>query len=261
MMTKYIFYILLLLTSVVSRAQIDENNKEKFDLAFFDAINERIKGNYDKSNKYLEQCLSINDTDDAVYFKIAQNYYELKNYEQALFYLKKAKNINPDNKWYQQLFIEIKIEQGVDKKEITRLINAYKPIAKNKYIIGNLYRKLYNSKVKISYTKPTPKKNNESDENLWKKLWKEKNYGEIISKAEKTLMENPADVQAYLYAAKAEFALNKTRKALDYLDMGIDFVQQNKNLRKQYYQLYIELYQQLKLDKKADKYRQKLQKL
>jgi tetratricopeptide (TPR) repeat protein len=249
------------LSHFVFWGQINEKNQEQFDLAYFDAVNERIKGNFDKSNEYLEQCLAINDKNDAVYFKIAQNYYDQKKYEQALIYLDKAKQINSNNKWYQKLFIEIKIEQGADKKEVTKLIDAYKPIAKNKYIIGNLYKKLYRNNIRINYSKPAKNKKTNIVNNQWENLLKTGQYKELIQKGEEVLMNNPADAKTYLYMAKAKFALNKPTEAIDYLDMGMDFVQKNKKLRKQYYQCYINIYQKLKNENKANQYRQKLQKI
>jgi len=259
-MKKYILYILLV-SGQVFFAQINEKNQEQFELAFFNAMNERLKENYNKSNDYFQQCLTIDNTNDAIYFKMAQNYYKQKNFDKALFYLTKAQKINPDNKWFQKLFIEIKIDQGAANNEIIKLINEYKPVAKNKYITANLFRKLYKRKITVNYDTPAKKRTPATITNQWENLWQAKKYPEIITKGEQILMENPADADTYLYMAKAKFALNKISGALEYLDMGIDFVQQNKKLRKQYYELYIKIYQKKKNTKKAEKYRQKLNKI
>jgi tetratricopeptide (TPR) repeat protein len=240
-------------------AQQKENKKVEFDLLFFDAMNERIKNNFDKSNEYFEKCLLIDDHNDVVYFKIAQNHFDKKDYDKAMFFLNKAQTLNNKNKWYQKLFIEIKIKQGVDNKEIIKLINDFKPVAKNKYLIANLFRQMYNNTVKVNYT--TPKKTVAQNSISWQNLLQTKKYNELVKKGENQLLENPDDAQLYWFMAKAKFALNHPKEALEYLDMGIDFIQADKPLQKQYYQLYVDIYQSLKQEKKAEKYRKKLKQI
>jgi tetratricopeptide (TPR) repeat protein len=143
---KQILLLIFLFLGLLLSAQTKDNQKLSFDEYFFESMNERLKENFKKSNDLLEQCLSIDNTNDVVFFKMAQNYFDLKDYSQSLIYLKKAQDINPDNKWYQKLFIEIKIKQHADKKEIFKLIKEFEPIAQNKYLIGDLYRQAFKEK-------------------------------------------------------------------------------------------------------------------
>ncbi len=258
-MKKLLIILLLLSTNIWAQDKLTEKDKLRFDTAFFDAMNERLKNNYAKSNEYFEQCLSIDDQNDAVYFKMAQNYFDLKDYTQAEVYLEKAQKINPSNKWYEKLHIEIKINNGAPETEIKKMIEAFKQMAQNKYIIKNLYRKLRQKRNRpIAVSTDIKQVVNPVD---WNKLLLEKKYKKLLEKAETELEKQPDKPLLYLYAAQALTGLHHYADALDYLDMGWDFVQKNKNMQKAYYQQYIIIYEALQKPEKVKSYRQKLQKI
>ena len=235
-------------------------NQASLDNYFYDAMTERLKSNYQQSNDLFEQCLSIDPKNDAIYFKMAQNYFDLKDYDNALLYLEKAQKINPDNKWYQELFIEIKIKQETDRNKLYKLIKNFEAKAKNKYLIRDLYWKVSRMGFNVkSKPKATVKQTNESGK--LKTLWQQKQYNQLLKNGEKALEKTPDNAEIYLYIAKAYTALKKYGDARDYLDMGIDFTTGNKNLQKAYYQQYIEIFTALKQQKKVESYRKKLQKL
>ncbi len=232
-----------------------------FDDYFFDAMTERLKNNYQQSNDLFEQCLSINANNDVIYFKIAQNYFDLKDYDQSLTYLKQAQTYNPDNKWYQKLFIDIKIKQQTDPRTLYKLIKDFENKAHNKYLVQDLIRQVQLMQIqKRAQPKVTFNPVHNQSGHL-EKLWQQKNYHKLIQEAEKVLEQRPDDAKIYLYMAKAYSALKKYDDAHDYLDMGMDFTTGNKSLLKAYYQQYIEIFTALKQTGKAEKFRKKLQKL
>jgi len=256
---KHTFYILFLISLSVF-GQKKENDQTSFDDNFFEAMTERLKENYQQSNELFEKCLLIDDKNDVIYFKIAQNYFDVKDYEQSLLYLQKAQKINPKNKWYQKQFIEIKIKQGADTKAVVKMIKEFEPVAKNKYIIQDLYRKMYAanrkpvSKPKVTYTTP-------SKQNQLATLWQQKAYQKILNITEKILDEQPENAEAYLYKAKAYTDLKKYNEALDYLDMGMDFVSDNKKMQKAFYATYISIYKALNNPGKVKFYQEKYDKI
>ncbi len=231
-----------------------------FDDYFYDAMTERLKTNYQQSNDLFEQCLSIDSDNDAVYFKIAQNYFDLREYDKSLLYLSKAQKYNTDNKWYQKLYIEIKIKQNTDRKLLYKLIKDFEIKAKNKYLIKDLYRKVNLMRIDIQSTTRTIVKSVNESNNL-KTLWQQKQYNQLLKAGEKALDTHPDDAGIYLYIAKAYTALKKYTDARDYLDSGIDFTSGNKTMLRAYYQQYIKIFTGLKQLKKAEIYRQKLQKI
>ncbi len=260
-MKQLILYILVL-TSIALSAQnnkLTEKQRLSFDAYFFDGMNERLKANYDKSNEYFQQCLSIDDKNDVILFKIAQNYLDDNKAEQALIYIEKAQALNPKNKWYRKTYIEIQIALGTAQKDVVKMIKDFKPLAKNKYIINDLYRTLYyKNKPKVNYTIANTKKKNT---NVLAQLIGENKFAQAAKAGEKQLESNPDDISAYYYTALAYFKQNKANQALDFLDMGIDFVLKQKDWRKKYYQLYINIYKSKGKTKKAKKFQQKLNKL
>jgi len=254
---KFLPYILFFF-SLQIWGQKSLEKPQTIDDYFFEAMNERLKENFEKSNEWFEKCLLISPENDVVFFKMAQNYFDKKDYDQSLIYDEKAKKYNPDNKWYQKLFIDIKIKQNTDKKTLLQLIKDFKKVADNPYVIKELIQKVYRQnkeKVKVTYSTPKPLKNNEL-----KQLLQQKAYQELLKKAEAVLDAEPENVNAYLYMAKAYSALKKYDDALDYLDMGMDFVLDKPRTKKAFFQQYITIYTQLNKPKKARVYRQKLQK-
>ena len=254
---KFLPYILFFF-SLQIWGQKSFEKSQKIDDYFFEAMNERLKENFDKSNEWFEKCLLISPNNDAVFFKMSQNYFDKKDYDQSLIYIEKAKKYNPDNKWYQKLFIDIKIKQNTDKKTLLKLIKDFKKVAENPYVINELYQKVYRQnkgQVKVTYTKPKPLKNNDLEQ-----LWQQKSYQKLLKKAEDVLDKEPENPNAYLYMAKAYTALKKYNDALDYLEMGMDFVQDKPQIKKAYFQQYMTIYTQLNKPKKVEFYRQKLNK-
>ncbi len=250
----------MFLISVNTFAQVksSKNKEEIFAVSFYDAMNERLKNNFIKSNENFENCLSLQPENDVVLFKIAQNYFDLKKYDQALLFVKKALDINPDNKWYHFLTVQIALQNGSQKEDVIRMIKTLEPVMQNKYIIQNLYRQIYRKKNKFK-NKPVVQQHPKT-ENL-KELLEEKQYEKVLEKGNLLLDEEPDNAQTYLYMAKAALALQKYSEAIDFLDLGIDFVQAHKDILKQYYQIYYKIYNQTNKTKKAQFYQQKLKQI
>jgi len=258
-MKKFILFLLLLIVynSTIAQNEPNEKQKQEFDEKFFDAETYRIKGNFKKSNQLFLDALNIEPSNDALLFKIAQNYYDLKDFYQATEYLNQAIKINQDNKWYQYLKIQIAIAEKKDKNEVRKMIEKFRPIAKNKYLIGSLYQKLYyQNKVSKTHTQSQTKNPDNLD-----LLYQSKNFKAVISSVEKQLENTPNQPQLYLWGAKAQRELKKYKKALEYLDLGIDFAIGNHEILKKYYKEYIKIYEALNKPEKAKKYKQKLSKI
>lgn len=256
---KKLIYILTIAIHLTTWAQTQKTDPTAFDQTYFDAMKYRLKEDYDKSNELFEQCLAMQADNDVIWFKMAQNYFDAKNLHKAEFYVNKAIDLHPENRWYHKLFVEIQIEKGIPQKKANKLINEFAKMAHNKYLVYDLYRKQYAKSKSFAVTYQTPKNNKQTLD--FKTLFVQQKYIDLSKKAEKRINDQPDDAQAYYWKAKALSALKKHKKALEYLDMGMDFVLRDKTWRKKYYQLYIALYQNLGKAKKAEKYKQKLQKI
>ena len=255
---KFLPYIIFFFSLQIWGQKSIEKPKS-FDDYFFEAVTQRLKENFDKSNELFEKCLLISPKNDVVFFKMAQNFFDRKNYDQSLVYVEKAKKYNPDNKWYQKLFIDIKIKQNTDKETLLSLINGFKKVADNPYIIKELNQKVYRlkqRKINVVHNKPKPVKHTNFEH-----LLQQKAYQKLLKKAEAVLDTEPENANAYLYMAKGYTGLKKYSDALDYLDMGMDFVLDKPKTKKAFFRQYITIYNLLNKPKKVKLYRQKLNKI
>jgi len=103
----FIFLLLLLGVSFSGLAQNDslsqvyiahknmeelQNEQKELDFQnfFFEALQQKAIGNFDKAITALENCQSIKNNDPSVEFEFAKNYFELDQYYEAEIYIKKA---------------------------------------------------------------------------------------------------------------------------------------------------------------------------
>ncbi len=238
-----------------------KNASTSFDQLFFDGMTERLKNNYEKSNELFSQCLIIDPKNDVVYFKIAQNFFDMEQYRESEAYLENAKKLNPDNKWYQKLFIDLKIAQHASPKIVQKLIKDFTSTIHNKYIIEDLQRNFFqayltNGKKQINNLPEKP-----SHKSQFGKLWDEKAYQKIIEQANKNLEDEPDQATNYLWAAKAYTALKNYPAAEEFLNMGIDFAEQDKKTYQAFIKQYIRLYQLWNKPEKLKLYKIKLSRI
>ena len=110
----FIFLLLLLSISFTGVAQNDslsqvyiahknmeELQNEQIELNFqnffFEALQQKAIGNFDKAITALENCQNIKNNDPSVEFEFAKNYFELDLYYEAEIYIKKALEKVPKN--------------------------------------------------------------------------------------------------------------------------------------------------------------------
>ncbi len=250
-------FLFLFLISFTAFSQMKQNNL--FDQLFFKGMNERIKNNYEKSNDFFAQCLTIEPDNDVIFFKMAQNYYEMKAYMRSADYLREAQKINQKNKWYQKLYIELQIVQNVDSKIILKLIKDYETKIHNKYIIADLKQELFRRKQ--DRVKETDINKNNNYNTYLDQLWQQKAYSKLIDTAVQLLNQQPDDPNIYLWIAKAYTTLKKYPQAIEYLNMGIDFAEVNKIIHRNFLKQYIIIYNSWGNPQKTKYYSQKLNKI
>lgn len=90
---------------------------------------------------------------------------------------------------------------------------------------------------------------------------KENAFAEAAKLAEDRLGIYPTQAILYLYKGQAENGLKNHQEAEEYLDMGIDFVVEDPQLQKKFYEAFIEAYQGMGNTQKANVYQDKLNKL
>jgi tetratricopeptide (TPR) repeat protein len=106
-----------------------EQQQINFETFFFEALQQKAIGNYDKAIYALEECQRIDKLNLAVLFELSKNYFEQNKYTEAEYYGNQALNLQPEDLNILRHLKEINLRQN-DYKEAIRyqnLIIAQKP--------------------------------------------------------------------------------------------------------------------------------------
>lgn len=126
---KHIMFILVLGFSFSGYAQNDslaqvflakknveelkkEQNNLDFEKYFFEALQQKAIGNFDKAIVALEKCQDIKSDDKALNFEFGKNYYELEKYTEAEAFTKRALKKDVNNLFIQLLLRDIYNKQN-----------------------------------------------------------------------------------------------------------------------------------------------------
>ena len=102
-MKKGLLLLLMLLSLTGTKVlAVSEEDRQRYDLFFLDAMIERQKGNLDAAFDLLSHCIEINPEASEAYFFIAQYYTKLRDQDKALEYFKKAADLEAGNATYQE---------------------------------------------------------------------------------------------------------------------------------------------------------------
>ena len=110
--------------------ELQEEQKEiNFKNFFFEALQQKAIGNYEKAIMALEYCQNIQPGNMTVFFELGKNYFELGNFVEAENYTKKAVELDSGNKFVLLLLRDIYNKQGnfKDALEIQEKIVALDP--------------------------------------------------------------------------------------------------------------------------------------
>jgi len=87
--------------------------------AFFKGLRYKILGNPDEALKAFGDCIRMDGKEAAPMYESAMIYFNKGDYDQAQFFIESACQIEPDNKWYQQLLATTFLENRQHTKAIT----------------------------------------------------------------------------------------------------------------------------------------------
>jgi len=98
---------------VASReAMLIEQQNINFQTFFFESLQQKAIGNYDKAIYALEACNNLDKNNVAVLFELSKNYGFLSKYTEAEYYILKALEIEPLNLFLLRHLKEIKTNQN-----------------------------------------------------------------------------------------------------------------------------------------------------
>ncbi|MCA0933019.1 hypothetical protein LCM02_11195 [Lutimonas saemankumensis] len=113
---------------LVSREEmLVEQQQINFQTFFFEALQQKAIGNYDKAVYALEACKDIEKENVAVLFELSKNYYFLIKYTEAEYFILKGLEIEPENIHMLRHLKEIKTKQN----DYSGAIKVQQKIVKN----------------------------------------------------------------------------------------------------------------------------------
>ncbi|WP_196887108.1 tetratricopeptide repeat protein [Aureivirga sp. CE67] len=279
----------------------EEENYLKFQEHFFEALKLKANNEVEKSILEFENCYTLDTSNTAVHFQLAENYLKQKKYFEADLFINKALKQETDNYWFQELAATIFEEQHkyedaivlvkkmVEKKpyksnDLIMLYIKNREMEKARDLIKDLDEKgLLASKY--NYYKESARRNADknknkgnSDKNSIKSLInefnstqkfevlrqllilveKENDFQKLLKYSEVGIELYPTQAFLYLQNAKALNQLKKYSDAVDILEMGMEYVFENKKMQKQFYKQFVMSYEGLNKKDKAKEYQKKL---
>ena len=119
----------------VNDPKIKENlNKvdpKDYQNAFFNGLRYKILGDPDKALEYFSDCIRMNGKEPTPMYESAILYFNKGQLDQAQFFIESASQLEPDNKWFQQLLATTYLENGQYSKAIASFKKLLKLDPKN----------------------------------------------------------------------------------------------------------------------------------
>ena len=118
---------------------------DAFQENFFEALKQKAIENHEKAIVALIKCLAIDDSETVVYLELGKNHNALEEYQEAVSYLEKARQSEPENEailaeLYQAYFMDKQFEQALPVvKELAGVNPAFSEDLANLYVINEKY--------------------------------------------------------------------------------------------------------------------------
>jgi tetratricopeptide (TPR) repeat protein len=141
--------------SLIKTPEQKEREEEKkylnFQKFFFNALKERAQENYDKAITELDNCQTIYPNNVAVNFEYVKNYYDLKQYNNALDFINKVLPKKPKESYVLELAVKINrnLRNYNDAILINKKLIALNPIHKNTLVYLLILNKEKEKAIKI----------------------------------------------------------------------------------------------------------------
>jgi len=276
-----------------------EENIDEFQEHFFEALKQRGIENFDRAIDELLKCKKIDDNASIAFelgknyysqkeydqakesfqravTKKPQNQWfllglfntqlKLNEREEALSTGKKIVQLNPK-------FREDVAKVYVGMRDYKRALKELEKLEKNggltltaanmKNMLEKQLHKNENGSGKVAEViNQTPKPRADANTKILEQIeeaLQTNAYTDAIRLTKIGLSDFPSQPKLYLYNAKALNALKEYKKAIEMLEIGLDYIIDDATLEKEFYQAFIVAYKQMGNSKKEKQYRKKIQ--
>lgn len=121
---------------------IGYEQERKLTETFFEASKQKMLGNLDEAATLFHECIKIDGTHATSYFELANILYKKQNLSDALPFASKARQLDPNNEWYNLFEADILINLGDAQNALSiyqALIKRYPDKIEYNYEIANAY--------------------------------------------------------------------------------------------------------------------------
>lgn len=122
---------------------LNDNDQRKFDYYFYEALKERLSGNFDKAGMFFTECLKIDPSSSIALYEVAKLFIMQQDYAKAEVLLENAVKYNRSNIWYKQMLGDIyqQNKKGLKAVGIYEDIVAQSPDNEQYlYVLSMLYK-------------------------------------------------------------------------------------------------------------------------
>ncbi|MBD3639276.1 MAG: tetratricopeptide repeat protein [Crocinitomicaceae bacterium] len=92
--------------------KIKKPPQDNFRITFHQAIQEKMRDNYDVAAELFEKCLTYRPENDAVHYALSDVYQELGESEKSLNHALQAYELDKENRWYQVRLAKMYFDRG-----------------------------------------------------------------------------------------------------------------------------------------------------
>lgn len=260
---------------------LEEQQEINFQTFFFEALQQKAIGNFDKAIFALEACHNIESENIAVLFELSKNYALLNKYTEAEYYILKGLEFDPSNIYMLRSLKEIKEKKNDYKGAISiqKQIVQFKPEEESDLVIlyiksgeidsaitlltkldsiNKLPPSLIALKESLTHSKSSKTQNYQKQEKLpeskldkLKESYNLKNdfnslklvlenelktklYLDLLNDSEEAISIYPAQPYVYLMNGVALNSLRKYKKAIEKLEIGLEYLVENNQMEAQF---------------------------
>lgn len=251
MLKKFILSLFLLINVSFVWAQEETNEPDttsvsdkkdvSFETYYYDAINEKVKGNYAEAVELLRLALRFKPNNADVQFEISINYKKMADYKSAILFGENAARLNPENKWYWLNIAEL--YSAVGDSENT--VKSYEKLLEldSKFTVEYIKSVAMTGDVKLALKKVNEylEKNNSTELLELKRdlLLANKHNEKAIRVTKKLISTNEYNEEYYVELSEIYMSLGKIKEAEKNIDVALKKIPNNPLLIKEKFKILI----------------------
>ncbi|MCK5824243.1 MAG: hypothetical protein KAG96_02420 [Ichthyobacteriaceae bacterium] len=232
-----VFFAIIISSSAFSQQKeiitdtVKSEEVVNFESYYYEALKEKVKGNYGKSIDLLRLALRHKPNSCDTHYELSQNYRKAKRYKESILFAENSVIFNPEHKWYWLNLAELyDITKNNEKS-----IYAYSNLAK---LDGNYATKHIRSIAKsgdlesaITACNKHIEVNDRAEIKIIKRdlLALNNNTSQAIDLT-KELLEQNNNIEFYVDLSKLYIKKNKYKKANKYVNKGLEIDDSNEAL-------------------------------